>query len=318
MVVRCVECGELSLVATEQNCVCTRCGMQYPVIDDIPVLLESSLRSADASQVLAAKDTTVASDLRTQVAAANRQVYDEMGLARYADIHHNEASHQSRQSVEALAADLRAQAPDAVRLVDLGAGDCRLAAAATSHFSEVVAVDLSVRMLRESQLAEDDGVIRLCASADRTPLDSDSVDVVTATAMLHHIADLPRLMTEAYRILRPGGLLFTTHDPNRRLVKAYATIRRWLRRRPGGWIGGASGELAEYQTTQHGGLCPTELTRALRSAGFSPVRVRGYVTPADLSSPLDRHARRLLRVANIVAPTLAATHIQATARKPRA
>lgn len=316
VVARCVECGALKMITTDLGAHCAECGTNYPVVDGIPVLLESSLRSTEGSQAPSTTGSTFAPDLRTQVAIANREVYDDMGFARYAEIHHHDASHQSRQSINTVLDEIRSRVPNAVRLVDLGAGDCRLATAATRLFPEVIAIDLSVRMLRESRPDEDDGVIRLCASADLTPLSPDSVDVVTATAMLHHIADLPRLLREAYRILRPGGLLFTTHDPNRRLVRAYATVRRWLRRNPGGWFGGVSGELAEYQITQHGGVCPIELAHALRETGFSPVRVRGYVTAAELSSPLDRTARWLLRCANMVNPTLAATHLQATAVKP--
>jgi len=318
VVIRCVECGEPGLVCTDEGATCTECGTGYPVVDGIPVLLESSLRNANGDQAPRLTEAAVHLDLRAQVAVANRDVYDAMGLARYADIHHHDASHQSRQANDGLLDDIRSRMPTAVRVVDLGAGDCRLAAAATRLFPEVVAVDLSVRMLRESRGEGGDAVVRICAAADNTPPAPNSVDVVTATALLHHIADLSRFLREAYRILRPGGVLFTTHDPNRRLVRAHEKVRKWLRRPPGGWFGGTTGELAEFQTAQYGGICPQELSEALRDAGFNSVKVRGHVTPAQLSSALDRSSRWLLRCANTAAPTLAATHLQATAEKSRA
>src|SRR5216683_8275889 len=41
-------------------------------------------------------------------------------------------------------------------------------------------------------------------SAESIPFEADSFDLVLATSVLEHVADLPRTLTEICRVLRPG------------------------------------------------------------------------------------------------------------------
>jgi SAM-dependent methyltransferase len=48
--------------------------------------------------------------------------------------------------------------------------------------------------------------------AEALPFEDASFDVVVATQMLEHVPDPPRVLSEAHRVLRPGGvLLLSTH-----------------------------------------------------------------------------------------------------------
>lgn len=49
----------------------------------------------------------------------------------------------------------------------------------------------------------------------RIPLRDHSVDVITLNSVLHHIFDLKAFSSEAARILKPGGIVIATHEPNK-------------------------------------------------------------------------------------------------------
>jgi SAM-dependent methyltransferase len=44
-------------------------------------------------------------------------------------------------------------------------------------------------------------------------LDSDSVDLIVSDAVYEHCRDLPRVMRESRRLLRPGGYLYASYGP---------------------------------------------------------------------------------------------------------
>lgn len=47
-------------------------------------------------------------------------------------------------------------------------------------------------------------------------LPTGSADILTMNSVLHHVPDPAHCMSEAARVLRPGGLLFIGHEPNAR------------------------------------------------------------------------------------------------------
>ena len=47
------------------------------------------------------------------------------------------------------------------------------------------------------------------------PFADDTFDYVTSNAALHHMRDIPATISEMLRVLKPGGMLFTTGDPFR-------------------------------------------------------------------------------------------------------
>jgi len=100
--------------------------------------------------------------------------------------------------------------PPQVRTLELG---CRaggmLAAAAGSH-GPAVGIDIALRWLvvADKQL-EERGVQAglVCACAEYLPFPDGSFDVVLAENVLEHVREPARLMSEAHRVLRPGGEL---------------------------------------------------------------------------------------------------------------
>lgn len=95
-----------------------------------------------------------------------------------------------------------APAPRRPTLVDLGCGGGLLATHVDGY--RHVGVDLSARSLR---YAADHGVLPLRSDAAALPLRDGGVDVVVAGEVFEHVADLPAVVAEIARVLRPDGVL---------------------------------------------------------------------------------------------------------------
>ncbi|GAA3491597.1 class I SAM-dependent methyltransferase [Streptomyces cremeus] len=139
---------------------------------------------------------------------------DEAGLAEVLDLD-AEVLHSYLAEVMALLAGLTAAAPPR-RILDLGSGTGTGTLALLQQFTgaEVTAVDLSEEMLR--RVTAKVGAAGIAGDRLRTvqaDLDADwpgglgPVDLVWASASLHHMADPDRALAELLAVLRPGGLL---------------------------------------------------------------------------------------------------------------
>jgi ubiquinone/menaquinone biosynthesis C-methylase UbiE len=98
-------------------------------------------------------------------------------------------------------------------VVDLGAGTGLLALALAPQVRELVAVDISERMLeRMDDAAVADGVHNIQAVVGdlrRLPLEDESATLVVSNYAFHHLDDAGKelALAEARRILQPGGRL---------------------------------------------------------------------------------------------------------------
>lgn len=61
-------------------------------------------------------------------------------------------------------------------------------------------------------MASELGYTPLLADAHNIPLVSAFADIVVVNATLHHCDDMPKALSEAARLVRPGGVLVTDHD----------------------------------------------------------------------------------------------------------
>jgi SAM-dependent methyltransferase len=115
---------------------------------------------------------------------------------------------------------LRLSLPERPDVVDVGAGTGRATLAMAARGWPVTAVEPGTAMLEilRARAAEDGLVIAtIHASAEKTGIDPDTVDLVTA-AQAFHWFDGPRALEEAARILRPGGglaLFWNVRDEER-------------------------------------------------------------------------------------------------------
>jgi arsenite methyltransferase len=99
-------------------------------------------------------------------------------------------------------------------VLDLGSGagmDCLLAARRVGPTGKVVGVDLCDEMVgkarRNAALLALHNVEFVNAEAEKLPLPDGSADVVISNGVFNLCPDKPRVLAEAFRVLRPGGRL---------------------------------------------------------------------------------------------------------------
>ncbi|MEM7339500.1 MAG: class I SAM-dependent methyltransferase [Actinomycetota bacterium] len=109
---------------------------------------------------------------------------------------------------------------DARRVVDFGSGtgDGPAAVARRLPRAEVLGIEASPFMLTAARVqnAECPNLTLEQGFVEQSGLDDESVDAVTLTLVLHECPDQVKaaILTEAHRVLRPGGTLVLTDTPN--------------------------------------------------------------------------------------------------------
>lgn len=170
-------------------------------------------------------------------------------------------------------------------VVDLGAGTGLLALALAPHVRELVAVDISERMLeRLDDAAAAEGVHNvepLVADLRRLPLDDESATLVVSNYAFHHLDDTGKelALSEARRILRPGGRLvlcdmmfsLSLERRNRRLV--LEKVAGLLRRGPRGVIRIVRNAVRVLTGRWEQPATPESWEDMLAARGFEAVRI---------------------------------------------
>lgn len=91
-------------------------------------------------------------------------------------------------------------------VLDIGAGECVLSnGMLNAGATEVWALDAVPKQIWAAAERATPGLHCCIADARDLPFEDDSFDLVTAHLMLHHIEPLDRLLSEVFRVLRPGG-----------------------------------------------------------------------------------------------------------------
>jgi ArsR family transcriptional regulator len=141
------------------------------------------------------------------------------------------------------------------RYADLGVGDGLLTLMLTEVAEVVTAVDISGEMLRQLVArAKKRGIANLETvegEIEDLPLPDASHDVVVMSQALHHAREPVRALSEARRILVPGGRLL--------VIDLLAHAEEWVR------------EKLEHV---HLGFTETDLEQALAAAGFEKLQLQ--------------------------------------------
>jgi SAM-dependent methyltransferase len=186
-------------------------------------------------------------------------------------------------------------------------GDALEIGAGTGYFSlnllqlglieRATATDISPGMLRAlAATAERLGLVveGVATDAEELPFENASFDLVFGHAVLHHIPDLGRALSEFRRVLRPGGTIAFCGEPSRYGDMLASIPKRggaavaplWRRavgapRNPREGSAGPNGASLEGEVDVHA-FAPTQLRRLLLEAGFESPRVRGEELLANL------------------------------------
>lgn len=207
------------------------------------------------------------------------------------------------------------------RLLDVGCGTGFILDTAAEFFASIIGLDITTAMLE--QVAPNPRIQLVNTDiTKRFPLPDNHVDVCTAYGVLHHLEDYRPTLSEMYRTLKPGGLIYTDSDPNRdffgQLYDFDATqshspiIAREVRfttheddetaKRYD--LDVETVRLAEFQKLEQGGMAPTEVTRVLHEVGFTEIELhhewflgQGSLVATnsfELAQQIDSHLRQCL------------------------
>jgi arsenite methyltransferase len=104
--------------------------------------------------------------------------------------------------------------PTGATVLDLGSGggfDCFVAAALVGPAGRVIGVDMTPEMIdRSRRVAQEDGLHHVEfreGILEDLPVEDASVDVIISNGVINLVADKPRVFAQAFRALRPGGVL---------------------------------------------------------------------------------------------------------------
>lgn len=96
-------------------------------------------------------------------------------------------------------------------VADLGAGEGTLSQLIAQRARKVIAIDNSEKMVEFGQaLAKEHSLSNLeyrLGDIESPPIDDETIDLAIFSQALHHAAHPPRALSEALRILKPGGRL---------------------------------------------------------------------------------------------------------------
>jgi demethylmenaquinone methyltransferase / 2-methoxy-6-polyprenyl-1,4-benzoquinol methylase len=168
-------------------------------------------------------------------------------------------------------------------VLDAGTGTGDLAfACLEAGAARVIGVDVAEPMLQRARAkasarGEDARTTFSQGDATNLPLPSASVDAWCSAFVVRNIPDLPAALSEAYRVLRPGGRLAILEIPRMEpgVLRPFARMHfRHVVPRIGRVVTGHSSAYRYLPVSVDHFLAPRELTEALREAGFVVTQVR--------------------------------------------
>ena len=109
-------------------------------------------------------------------------------------------------------------------VVEIGCGPGNVFSTLEVKPKALIGVDVVAGALEQARAT---GYTPLLADAHDLPLSSGVADIVVLNATLHHCEHMDHVLEEAARLIAPGGLLVTDHDPQRSAY-SFKGLGRWL------------------------------------------------------------------------------------------
>ena len=109
--------------------------------------------------------------------------------------------------------------------LDIGCGDGRLTELVPAD--RVTGADVSTEALERARRRLPQARFVELAPDSALPLDDSAFDLVLCAETLEHVCDVQLLLSEARRVLRPGGMLALTTPAHGRATAALALVRGW-------------------------------------------------------------------------------------------
>ncbi len=170
----------------------------------------------------------MASKQARQANSVNNAIYDGYGERWYTDKADPVAllRAEARTRNQWITAELAARYPDrSIRILDVGCGAGFLANALASKGYQVTGLDVSDSSLAVARRHDATGTVEYrYGDAYNLEFTSESFEVVCAMDFLEHVEEPGRVVQEASRVLKPGGLFFF-YTFNRNLLSWLIVIK---------------------------------------------------------------------------------------------
>ena len=295
----CPDCAQAMLYFDHSVIKCRNCRSQFDYQNGMPHLYDRSFRAL-IKKIEGELDGPPLSE--EAVLKANVEFHNENAAGYDEDpaIHH--LLSESGQSLIRECVKYCQENTDGQVWIDAGCGTGKVMSIA-EKFPVTIGFDVSESM---ASIAVSKGHCAFLGDAYHIPCPTSTVDVVTACALLHHLPKPEKFLAEAYRVLKPGGMLFTDFDPNNRpshsgkllgLIrnlysritprqKSIHTANREVEEQSG---------IADYQLYFNNDFNGAFIQDALDKTGFRDVRVEYYFDKSGLTEPDKPPPFRLLR-----------------------
>ncbi|HUF29961.1 MAG TPA: methyltransferase domain-containing protein [Gemmatimonadaceae bacterium] len=262
---------------TELELRCRRCESRFPVILGIPDL-----------RVFSDPYVDVETDRAKGRKLAER--FDDFDFAGLVEHYYRETPVVTAAQARAftggqIAAEARARAtfeawegmppasPRNAALLEIGCGTGPMLLAARDRYAHVAGIDIAFRWLvvgKKRLLEAGADVPTICACAEALPFPDARVDVIVGDAVIENVKDQVRTLSEAHRVLRPGGRIHLTTS-NRFSLGPDAQTGIWA----AGWLPRG---FVEARVRRSGAIPPRRtlfsapaIRSLLRGAGFGQV-----------------------------------------------
>ena len=134
------------------------------------------------------------------------------------------------------------------RVLEVGCGMGNFAERVAHETSaEVVATDVSPRMV---ELARERGLDARVADVEKLPFGDGEFDCAVANAMLYHVEDLERALSELARVLEPGGKLVAVTIGEAHLAEVWRLVGYQKAERPFSRENGAEQLVRHFRSVQ--------------------------------------------------------------------
>jgi SAM-dependent methyltransferase len=196
-------------------------------------------------------------------------------------------------------------------VLDLGSGagfDSFLAARAVGGTGRVIGVDMTPEMIARARENAEKGGYRNVefrpGDIEALPVGDASVDVILSNCVINLSPDKPKVFSEAFRVLRPGGLLALSD------VVLLRPLPPSLARSAAAYLGCVAGASLK-----------DDYLGMLRAAGFEDIRVQGEAPFYAAEMMTDPFVRRIVEEAGLSPAELRKTgesivSIRISAKKP--
>ncbi len=191
----CPECRG-NLVLKNKKLKCVKCQLDYPIVNNVPVLLPSSM----------AKDVKLSLEKWDDEYKKTVNKKELMGLKRGFQ---NTYLDSNMKYIKRNFASLKNK-----KYLEIGCGPFFVGQELAKMGSFVVGIDYSVNALRLAKFYLDEEKIKnyllVCGDISKMPFKENTFDLLYGGGVIEHFKDTVGVVKENYRVLKAGGVAFNT------------------------------------------------------------------------------------------------------------